>query len=63
MALMWKQYNKICETNTADMDVEKLASHQEALRLIKMISTFPPKMRRRSRTRMASRISMCCISN
>jgi hypothetical protein len=35
MAQMWKQYNKLCEANTADMDVEELASHQEALRLIK----------------------------
>jgi hypothetical protein len=34
-AQMWKQYNKLREVNTADMDAEKLASHREALRLIK----------------------------
>jgi hypothetical protein len=34
-AQMWKQYNKLCEVNTADMNAEELTSHQEALRLIK----------------------------
>jgi hypothetical protein len=32
---MWKQYNKLCTTNTADMDTKELATHREALRLIK----------------------------
>jgi hypothetical protein len=32
---MWKQYNKLHEANTADMDAEELVSHREALRLIK----------------------------
>jgi hypothetical protein len=32
---MWKQYNKLHEMNTADMDAEELVSHREALRLIK----------------------------
>jgi hypothetical protein len=35
IAQMWKQYNKLCEANTADMDVKELMSHQEALRFIK----------------------------
>jgi hypothetical protein len=34
-AQMWKQYNKLCEVNTANMDVEELVSHQEVVRLIK----------------------------
>jgi hypothetical protein len=34
-AQMWKQYNKLRTTNTADMDVEELTTHQESLRLIK----------------------------
>jgi hypothetical protein len=34
-AQIWKQYNKLCEPNTVDMDTEELASHQEVLRLIK----------------------------
>jgi hypothetical protein len=37
---MWKQYNKLHETNTADMNTEELASHQEALRLIKKDLNF-----------------------
>jgi hypothetical protein len=32
---MGKQYNKLHEANTADMDAEELVSHREALRLIK----------------------------
>jgi hypothetical protein len=28
---MQKQYNKLCEVNTTDMDAEELASHREAL--------------------------------
>jgi hypothetical protein len=39
-AHMWKQYNKLCETNTADMDVKELTSHQETLRLIKKDINF-----------------------
>jgi hypothetical protein len=37
---MWKQYNKLRETNTADMDVEELVSHRETLRLIKKDINF-----------------------
>jgi hypothetical protein len=32
---MWKQYNKLCTVNTADMDTKELVTHREALRLIK----------------------------
>jgi hypothetical protein len=32
---MWKQYNKLREANTSDLDAEELVSHREALRLIK----------------------------
>jgi hypothetical protein len=39
-AQMWKQYNKILEANTADIDAEELASHQETLRLIKKDLNF-----------------------
>ena len=39
-ASMWKQYNKLREANTADMDAEELASHQEALRFIKKDLNF-----------------------
>jgi hypothetical protein len=39
-ASMWKQYNKLREANTADMDAEELASHREALRLIKKDLNF-----------------------
>jgi hypothetical protein len=39
-AQMWKQYNKLREANTADMGAEELASHREALRLIKMELNF-----------------------
>jgi hypothetical protein len=62
-AQIWKQYNKLRAASTVDMDVEELATHREPLRLLKMISTLPPKIRQRSRTRMTSRISMCCILN
>jgi hypothetical protein len=34
-AQMWKQYNKLCEANTVDMDAEEFVGHREALRLIK----------------------------
>jgi hypothetical protein len=37
---MWKQYNKLREANTADMNAEELVSHQEALRLIKKDLNF-----------------------
>jgi hypothetical protein len=37
---MWRQYNKLRETNTADMDAEELTSHQEAMRLIKKDLNF-----------------------
>jgi hypothetical protein len=40
---MWKQYNKLCEMNTADMDAEELTSHWEALRLIKKDINFATK--------------------
>jgi hypothetical protein len=39
-AHMWKQYNKLSTANTADIDVEELVSHQEALRLIKKDLNF-----------------------
>jgi hypothetical protein len=39
-AQMWKQYNKLCEVNIADMDVDELTSHREALRLIKKDLNF-----------------------
>jgi hypothetical protein len=42
-AQMWKQYNKLREVNTADMDVEELVSHREALRLIKKDLNFATK--------------------
>jgi hypothetical protein len=62
-AQMWKQYNKLRAVNTVDMNAEELMSYQEAVRLFKKISTLPPKMWRRFRTRMTSKISMCCILN
>jgi hypothetical protein len=37
---MWKQYNKLRTVNTADMDVEELTTHREALRLIKKDLNF-----------------------
>jgi hypothetical protein len=40
MAQMLKQYNKLCEVNTVDMDAEELPSRQEALRLIKKDLNF-----------------------
>jgi hypothetical protein len=39
-AQIWKQYNKLCEANTADMNAEELVSHREALRLIKKDLNF-----------------------
>jgi hypothetical protein len=39
-AQMWKEYNKLRETNTADMNTEELVSHRETLRLIKKGSQF-----------------------
>jgi hypothetical protein len=42
-AHMWKQYNKLREANTADMDAKELTSHQEALRLIKKDLNFATK--------------------
>jgi hypothetical protein len=39
-ARMWKQYNKLCTANTVDMDTEELATHWEALRLIKRDLNF-----------------------
>jgi hypothetical protein len=35
-----KQYNKLHKANTMDMDAEELASHREALRLIKKDLNF-----------------------
>jgi hypothetical protein len=43
-AQIWKQYNKLRAASTVDMDVEELATHREPLRLLKMISTLPPKI-------------------
>jgi hypothetical protein len=34
-AQMWKQYTKLYDRSTANMDAEELTSYQEALRLIK----------------------------
>jgi hypothetical protein len=31
---MWKQYNKLRDRSTTNMDTEEWMSHQEALRLI-----------------------------
>jgi hypothetical protein len=42
-ALMWKRYNKLHEANNVDMDSEELASHREALRLIKKDLNFATK--------------------
>jgi hypothetical protein len=42
-AQMWKQYNKLCEVSTVDMDAEELTSHREALRLIKKDLNFDTK--------------------
>jgi hypothetical protein len=42
-AQMWKQYNKLCEVNTADMDVKELMNYWEALRLIKKDLNFATK--------------------
>jgi hypothetical protein len=39
-AQMWKQYNKLCEVNTAAMNVEELVSYREALKLIKKDLNF-----------------------
>jgi hypothetical protein len=33
-AQMWKQYNKLRDRSTENMDAEELASHRETLRLI-----------------------------
>jgi hypothetical protein len=35
-AQMWKQYNKLYDCSTVNMDVEELASHREPIRLIEM---------------------------
>jgi hypothetical protein len=40
---MWKQYNKLCETNTVDMNVEELMSHRDLLRFIKKYLNFTTK--------------------
>jgi hypothetical protein len=42
-AQMWKQYNKLCEVSTVDMDAEELMGHREALRLIKKDLNFATK--------------------
>jgi hypothetical protein len=39
-AQMWKQYNKLHEVNTTDMNVDELMSHWKALRLIKKDLNF-----------------------
>jgi hypothetical protein len=40
---MWKHYNKLRETNTVDMNVEELMSHQDLLRFIKKYLNFTIK--------------------
>jgi hypothetical protein len=40
---MWKQYNKLHEANTVDMNAEELASHRDAIRLIKKDLNFATK--------------------
>jgi hypothetical protein len=42
-AQMWKQYNKLCEVSTVDMDAEELMGHRETLRLIKKDLNFTTK--------------------
>jgi hypothetical protein len=39
-AHMWKQYNKLREVNITDMEAAELASHREAMRLIKKDLNF-----------------------
>jgi hypothetical protein len=39
-AQIWKQYSKLHEANTMDMDTEELTSHWETLRLIKKDLNF-----------------------
>jgi hypothetical protein len=39
-AQLWKQYNKFCKTNTANMYIKELMSHRKALRLIKKDLNF-----------------------
>jgi hypothetical protein len=39
-AQIWKQYNKLSTTNTANMDDEELTTHRKALRLIKKDLNF-----------------------
>jgi hypothetical protein len=40
---MWKQYNKLRDHSTTNMDDEELTSHHEAVRLIKKISNLQLK--------------------
>jgi hypothetical protein len=58
-----KQYNKLCELNTADMNVEELTSHQDALRLIKKDLNFSTKNTAEMQNKDDSEISICCILN
>jgi hypothetical protein len=58
-----KQYNKLCELNTADMNVEELMSHQDALRLIKKDLNFSTKNTAEMQNKDESEMSICCILN
>jgi hypothetical protein len=58
-----KQYNKLCELNTADMNVEELTSHQDALRLIKKDLNFSTKNTAEMQNKDESEMSICCILN
>jgi hypothetical protein len=58
-----KQYNKLCELNTADMNVEELTSHQDALRLIKKDLNFSTKNTAEIQNKDESEMSICCILN
>jgi hypothetical protein len=58
-----KQYNKLCELNTADMNVEELTSHQDALRLIKNDLNFSTKNTAEMQNKDESEMSICCILN
>jgi hypothetical protein len=42
-AQMWKQYNKLHEPNTIDMDIEELTDHREIMRLIEKDLNFATK--------------------
>jgi hypothetical protein len=62
-APIWKQYNKLREVNTVDMNVEELMSYRKALRLIKNDLNFTTQNMAVVRTRITSIISICYILN